>query len=235
MWFSRQIFALSSHQELMSMCFLQPIIHQSSCSYSFWTLQTKRVSPLQWSYQWSLQSTLNSENLKVCMSLSDCLITFSIFLWCFSDNPRVSWQVSNMTGAHIFETYNLEGGSKKNRLKKIQRVVTFMGCSGFLLIMASFMEMYSAPQEIERNSAAARHSWARQHAWLVGCFLIYFHFLWGKLSTRTVYRVTIQNQLRKWKYSVCCLGVAFLIWQIYLPNCIHNISGVQSFVVTWYK
>ena len=27
--------------------------------------------------------------------------------------------------------------------------------------------VWFAPQEMERNAAAARHSWARQHAWLL--------------------------------------------------------------------
>jgi len=40
-----------------------------------------------------------------------------------------------MAGNHILETYHLEGGSKKNRVKKLQRIVMFMGCFGFLLIM----------------------------------------------------------------------------------------------------
>ena len=48
--------------------------------------------------------------------------------------------------------------------------------------------MYSAraqddPQVMERNQAAARHSWARQHAWLL---LFSLRFLWAILSTSTV-------------------------------------------------
>ena len=38
-------------------------------------------------------------------------------------------------------------------------------------------------QEMERNKAADRDSWARQHAWLL---LNFFHFLWVILSTSTV-------------------------------------------------
>ena len=36
---------------------------------------------------------------------------------------------------------------------------------------------------MEINSAAAKHSWASN---MLGCCLIFLHFLWGKLSTRTL-------------------------------------------------
>ena len=32
------------------------------------------------------------------------------------------------------------------------------------------MRTWDCPQEMERNYAAARHSWARQHAWLLLSF-----------------------------------------------------------------
>ena len=49
-----------------------------------------------------------------------------------------------MAGAHIFETYNLGDGSKKNRVKKIQRVVMFMSCSFVLMVMVRLKKLSKA-------------------------------------------------------------------------------------------
>ena len=45
----------------------------------------------------------------------------------------------NMAGEHIFGTYGIKEGPKKNRLKTVQRVVIFLGCTGFFLIMESYI------------------------------------------------------------------------------------------------
>ena len=45
----------------------------------------------------------------------------------------------NMAGEHIFGTYGVKEGAKKNRLKTVQRVVMFLGCTGFFLIMESYI------------------------------------------------------------------------------------------------
>ena len=47
----------------------------------------------------------------------------------------------NMAGEHILETHSVGGNSKKNWLKKVQRVIMFLGCTGFIFIMESYIKL----------------------------------------------------------------------------------------------